>query len=299
MGNRRRSTATTTWLAITALALVSSAAICGSDDPQPTSVPSTAIATLEATHTATVAPSETPVPSATTEPTSTPEALEPTRTRVSADFLVPSSESDPMVISGSTWVDARGTPGEVIAFINGQECGRAKSGFLNSEPPSPLPFLLLFVASDVQQQGCGVLGAEVTFTINGRPANNTIEWQPGLQPFTLIAGPLFAQYYGKFRLNHGLPPRMRVYAFIDDVLCGEQISGGELYTDGEWSYVVLVDPEELRPGCGRDGAEIELVLTVEGGSDIDLGTEVWHPGGSIERTTVDFTGQIPTRSLPP
>ena len=88
---------------------------------------------------------------------------------------------------------------------------------------------------------------------------------------------------------------MRVYAFIDDVLCGEQISGGELYTDGEWSYVVLVDPEELRPGCGRDGAEIDLILTVEGQPDIDLGTELWHPGGSVERTTVDFTDQYSRR----
>ena len=90
---------------------------------------------------------------------------------------------------------------------------------------------------------------------------------------------------------------MHVYAFIVDALCGGQISGGELYTDTKWNYLVLVDPEEIRPGCGRDGAEIALILTVDGQPDIDLGTEVWHPGASVERPTIDLAGQVPTKPL--
>ena len=137
----------------------------------------------------------------------------------------------------------------------------------------------------------------MTITLNGRPMNDTVEWQPGFQEgrADLLAGPAFVRYYGEIRIDAGFPPRMHIYAFIDDVLCGDSdlgISGHVL------DYLMIVDPEELRPGGGRDGAEINLILTVEGQPDIDLGRQRWQPGPAIELPTFDRTGQIRTKPVP-
>lgn len=280
------------------IVMASISATCGPSDPNPTPAPSSPTATATPTRTPTIAPSATPEPSATPQPTS-PEP-EPTKARVLAHFPTPSSDADAMVIGGSIWVDARGAEGEVLAFINGRQCGRGQSVRLNSEPPAPFPTFVMSIASDAQQPGCGVPGSNVTVTLNGRPMNDTIVWQPGFQqPLRLIAGPAFAQYSGKLRLDPGLPPRMYVDAFIGGVLCGGPIYVGLLFEQMVVDYTVVVDPEELRTGCGREGVEVDLIMTVEGQPDVDLGHEVWRPGAFVERPTVDLSGRIPTRPLSP
>jgi hypothetical protein len=208
-----------------------------------------------------------------------------------------------MSLGGSVFVDARRpSEYEVIAYIEGLECGRTKSQrFLHSDAAT----FGLVIASDAEIDGCGEPGDEVTLTVNGREVNKKYEWQPGPLPGSstvLVVGPNFARYYGRVIMDAGYPPPMMVIPYIGDTVCGE-----ELYSEatarhhvGYRLYQVVVDPDALVPGCGREGAVVRFVLKVEGHPDVDLGTEVWRPDGEtpFERPAVDVTGQVPTRSSP-
>jgi len=152
-----------------------------------------------------------------------------------------------MGIVGRIWLDGQRVSGEVLAFINGQQCGRGKA---EGTPPKPL--LLLPISSDAHQPGCGVPGATITFTINGRAANETVAWKPGItqQMVTLSAGPRIAIYQGTLRIDRGRPPPMRVVPYIGGVVCGAAVAPWFLITDdARWSYEVVVDPDGLRLGC--------------------------------------------------
>jgi len=61
---------------------------------------------------------------------------------------------------------------------------------MQSDPPDPVPRFVIVIASDATAPGCGIPGAPITITVDGRAMNDTIPWQPGFQqPVTLIAGP--------------------------------------------------------------------------------------------------------------
>jgi len=197
-----------------------------------------------------------------------------------------------MGIVGRIWLDGQRVSGEVLAFINGQQCGRGKA---EGTPPKPL--LLLPISSDAHQPGCGVPGATITFTINGRAANETVAWKPGItqQMVTLSAGPRIAIYQGTLRIDRGRPPPMRVVPYIGGVVCGAAVAPWFLITDdARWSYEVVVDPDGLRLGCGRAGVDVTLRLQVAGQPDIDLATVPWEALPPTQILTVDLTGRIPT-----
>jgi hypothetical protein len=113
-----------------------------------------------------------------------------------------------MFLGGSLWTDAEQPAGEVLAFIDGVQCGDGQQGLL---PDSFSPSFTLIVRSDSEQAGCGVPGAEVTVTLNGRAMNERVAWQSGFrEPVTLIAGPPFA-VYGGVLLFDGTPPDYTLY----------------------------------------------------------------------------------------
>jgi hypothetical protein len=195
-----------------------------------------------------------------------------------------------MLIGGLLWVDA-GTPrGEVIAYIDGVECGRTDVVV----PVDGGPIFLISIKSDHEKTRCGTPGAGITITLNGRPMNDTLEWRPGYQPsVTLFAGPVPARYYGEVRFDapftsSDIWPR-QVVPYIDGVVCGGQQD--PMQGNGQVGYVVVVTPEELKPGCGRDGAIITLRLEVMVAGtpvEIDLQDVTWQPGPIVQLGTIDI-----------
>ncbi|MBI5283662.1 MAG: hypothetical protein HY874_01070 [Chloroflexi bacterium] len=244
-----------------------------------------------------------PATSIATAPTVDTRRIRPTPPPFSSLHGTPTS-TDPMYASGSVWVDARPASGDVRAFINGKECGSGQSVRMNSEPPDPVPFLVVGIASDEQEPGCGVPGAAIVITLDGRPMNDTVEWQRGLEwRVTLVAGPAFARYSGSLLFPETewetRAPR-GVKAYVEGVDCGAQIKGTFVPELGEhppgppeWAYDVVVDPVELRAGCGQAGAEVSLRLEVDGQPDIDLGSVPWQTGSTVERPTIDLTALDP------
>lgn len=248
------------------------------------------------------APAETATATPATEATATatPTVGVLARAPEVARFPTPSSPSDTMILGGGLWVDARPASGEVLAFINGKQCGRGQSVRLPSEPPDPFPIFVIEIASDVQQPGCGVPGAAVTITVGGRPMNDTVEWRPGFQQqVNLIAGPAFAQYTGVLQVQ-GVPPLFKVVAYIDGTACGED-TVSMIVPDTVLTYQIIVDPEELRPGCGRDGVDVTLQIEF-GTGDVALrsviGTAPWQMG-PVALPNIDLPAGIPTTPFPP
>jgi hypothetical protein len=198
-----------------------------------------------------------------------------------------------MALGGRLYMDARPANGRLLAFINGQQCGDGQSGVLSLGAPSTFA---VAIKSDAQQAGCGVPGAAVTFTFNGRAINETVAWQPGWREErpTLSAGPVFALYFGTFRTHAGNPPPMLVVPYIAGLACGEAaVPQANPLNHLRWQYLVVVDPEELHPGCGRAGADVTLRLQVEGQADIDVTTVPWQTLPEVDLANVDLSGQVP------
>lgn len=222
----------------------------------------------------------------TTTPTAEPDSPTVAPTAEVVIFPTPSSDSDTMVIGGWPWVDARPFFGEVVALVGDLECGSSQSGALPDG--SSIPIFVIEIASNAQQAGCGVPGAPMTIMLGARAANEMIQWNAGFQQqVTLIAGPSFAQYSGTVRVSAGAFPTVQVVPYVGDLVCGAQIDGG-FSGLSEWYYQVVVDPVQLKPGCGQDGAEVVLKL-VEGSGDRTLAVVPWQPGPLVRLPVFDLT----------
>lgn len=280
------------------LAVLAAAATCGRADPtaDPTATPvaEAPTATAPTVAAAPASPAAVSTPTAAASPVDSPTPTEQaTSTPAPWPFPTPSSASDDMWIGGSAWVDARPAVGEVLAFVNGNQCGKAQAGRIQSDPPSPVSSFAVRIASDATQAGCGEPGAVVTITINGRPFNNPIVWQPGYQnPVAFDAGPPYARYYGDVKVPPGTFLDLTVNAYIGDTACGAELSG-DYFGPTAWSYFVVVDPDALRSGCGRDGTDVAFRLEVNGQSGILIDVLPWIPGVATQLRTVDLTTSPP------
>ncbi len=284
---------------IVVLALVAAAPICGPADPTPTTVAATPTAVAV---TLTTVPPRPPTPVAEQNAPSTPtSSSSPSASKFGypkvSSLPSPSSQDDAMFIGGLLWVDGTTPEGEVIAYIGGKECGRGKSFTL---PGGGFPTLLIVVPSEAQQLGCGTTGAQVTLAINGRAMEGPIDWQPGFQqPRQFFIGPVVAQYLGDIRFDKSAVP-LRVVPYVDGVVCGGQVN--PMQGDGEAGYQVVVQPAELRPGCGRDGVVITLRLegkTVDGRPlDIVIDSVAWKPGVPVQRQAVDLAAKLSGAPIP-
>jgi len=231
-----------------------------------------------------------PAPTVEDEPTNVPDPVR--------HWPTPSSDSEPMSLSGEIYVDGRSASGTLVAFIGGQECGKGESGFTEDRG-----FFVVTLTAATAQPGCGVPGAVVSFTMNRQAVNETVAWKPGVQDAVVAfsAGPAIAIYRGSFSLvpgfkplNPGSKPSLVVTPYIDGLACGDAVDAGvNLLDHARWAYQVVVGPEELRPGCGHDGASVVLQLQVEGGPNIDLATVPWQALPVVKVPNADLRSVVP------
>jgi hypothetical protein len=199
--------------------------------------------------------------------------------------------------SGSAWVDAQPSFEAVTAKIGDTLCGEAFPVSIGGGTPS----FVLDVASDETIPGCGKAGAEVTFFIGGKRANQTAQWQAteGLISLGyLVVGPPFAVFGGKVSLPDP-PSQQTVVPFIGDTSCGYQtnpwVGEGPVY-----GYAVVVYPKELVEGCGVDGAEVTFKLVNEQTRQVvaeAMGRAIWRPMASEGDVNLVFT-RVPLVEMP-
>jgi hypothetical protein len=176
---------------------------------------------------------------------------------------------------GLAWVDARASWETVTAKIGDTVCGEANP----LGPGVGTPFYSLDVASDEAVPGCGKPGDLITFFVGDKQANQRAEWQgsEGYRSLDLVVGPPFARFAGNIALKR-MPVQERVIPFIGDVACGYQFSSwlgeGPIY-----GYQVVVYSEELKAGCGTDGAEVNFQLVDESTGEVvsvAMGSATWR-----------------------
>jgi hypothetical protein len=185
---------------------------------------------------------------------------------------------------GTAWNNAEPVAApSVRALVNGIDCTLPALMPPTSEPNR----FVLKVASEELKTGCGKDGSTIRFILNGTPANETATWSrapitqhppgvevtvpqpPGIAPplantrsITLTVGAPFAAYSGGVidastgeRLDIAAPPRFpSVDAYIGDTLCGS------ITAYGDPGAQLVVPSEQLRLGCGREGALVRFVV---------------------------------------
>lgn len=280
------------------LAMFGIAARCGEGNTEQTVEPTTPTAAALAALTTYEAPVTTPTVAPVETQTAggvVPMSPEPPVTPFPTERPLPTAASaaEPMAFAGSIWVNARPAMGQVNAYINGQLCGSASSELGQR---APFTSFVIQVASDATQTGCGRPGDEVMLTIDGRPFNDRVTWLPGLQesrsgPF--LAGPEFSEYYGALLIGSRAVSIEEIVPYVNGIVCGDQLTGGLLFTPGEWSYTVVVDSDALTPGCGRPGVDVALRVRFEGGAEIEIGTLPWEPGHLVRLSPLDVSALLP------
>lgn len=151
--------------------------------------------------------------------------------------------------------------------------------------PNTIPVV---VPSANEKQGCGSEGATITFTIDGRPGNETRDWYSGDQlGMTLTAGPPYAQYSGTVSVGGQHVHGSTVKAYVADTLCGEAM--GLVGT-----YAVIVPPAELKPGCGEEGAVVRFMIGEVEAEQIAQ----WATGRHELNLTAAAAAPSPTSTLP-
>ena len=209
----------------------------------------------------------------------------------------PPSVTATEIPTGSAWVNAQPSFEPVTAQIGDTVCGEARPVVAGGGTP----FFVLYVASDETIPGCGKPGAEVTFFIGGKRANQTAEWQAteGLISLGyLVVGPPFAVFGGKVTLTES-PSQQEVVPFIGAVPCGYQtnpwVGEGPVF-----GYAVVVYPRELVDGCGVEGAEVTFKLVNQTTREVvaeAMGSAIWRPMASEGNVNLVFT-RVPLVEMP-
>lgn len=278
------------------LAGASLAAVCGNPDAETptaelTSVASTspAIPTAAATDTPIIetatAPAGTPVPTATLEdePTSAPERIN--------HLPTPVSSAEPMLLGGRMYVDARPATGPVLAYVNGLQCGEGRAYNLVDVRGA----FTIRIESDSTERGCGMPGADVSFTINGRAIDQVVSWQPGYQesPATLSAGFQIGVYSGSLTVGSADVSSARVVPYVGDVVCGDEASGViDPQQRARWVFKITVDSEDVRAGCGRLGADVTFRLENGNQPAVVIAVVPWQPLPPVELANVDVRSEL-------
>jgi hypothetical protein len=218
------------------------------------------------------------------------DQVAPTETAVPAE----SSPQISMRVGGVAWIDARPAPdgSEVVAFADTVECGRTTTAVAVDDYQAAFG---LDVASTEQVSGCGAPGVTLRFEIEGRAADQTIDWAAsGRTRLDLIVGPAFARITGSIdTTNLSIGESILVEPRIDGNVCGAQVFGGT--GDGTSAgYIVVIDPQEIRAGCGRPGAVVALhalVQHADGTTSITeepIASSPWVSGELVELPSADL-----------
>jgi hypothetical protein len=185
-----------------------------------------------------------------------------------------------LLVEGTAWIDATPAPYQtpIQALIDGAVCGETSVAL--STGGLPLVFIL-DVAPRTEKRGCGADGATIAFTIDGKPAHETLRWDSAAVAnhedkfIDLSTGETFAAYSGpmsiqgkpvtdfRFPDGTGLGDPIVVDAFVmrspvESHVCG-QVTVGEGGESTAWpgSYRYLIVPSaSLKPGCGEEGQQV-------------------------------------------
>jgi hypothetical protein len=273
-------------LGLIALASASLAGVCG--DPEAVGTPTadvTAVASVQPPATETMFATETPV-AGTPVPTTATVAAAPTRFPTLAPLPTAASNDEPMGIGGTVWADGRPATGDVVALVNGQECGRAKSG--RTDSGDPIASTVIVVASEAMLPGCGTPGAPVTVLVNGRQIRQSILWQAGYAPTSeLVVGAPFVQYFGELH-GSALPDSFEIVPVINGIDCGVDLSPARQGVDAVW-FRAVVDSSGLTPGCGAEGSSIEFIVRSPDRPDTEVGTTSWSDATVATGVQIDLS----------
>jgi hypothetical protein len=175
------------------------------------------------------------------------------------------------------------------AFVGNKKCGELQSVGTDSRSY----FRTLIIAGDDLEDGCPEPGDIVTFTVDGAPAHEQVEFTPGFYNTNLTTGPRSARFAGHACIDAncgtGIFDRP-VVAMIGDVVCGEDLTGYPVSDGIEQSlYELFVAPAEKVAGCGTEGALVEFYIDGRKAAQ----TATWTDGTSTGLTLwvgSDFAG---------
>jgi hypothetical protein len=176
---------------------------------------------------------------------------------------------------GSAWKDGAPLPPgtRVEAVVGDKVCGQTITCGLRESR------YFTWVISAGEEEGCGEDGSEVRFRIDGAMANQTAQWHDqDSATVDLFAGPELAVFGGLVSVyrpdapNIMAPEGAPVSAYVGDRLCGESTVFS--YHPGPNMYQIVVLPDELRAGCGKEGAPITFSVGGEAANE----RVVWQPG---------------------
>jgi hypothetical protein len=174
------------------------------------------------------------------------------------------------IFKGAVFIDSAGAPvgTKVEALVGSTVCAEVKT------VPSPVDtgfasIYNLAVLSATDKSGCGTEGARVTFRVNGRPANGSVEWHaapavsltdlvPDYPAFDLVVGPPVFVLAGYVK-GANPPSGSSIRAFVGNTNCGS----GEILPkepEGDAWYRIIVKSDGAAKGCARAGSEIRLVI---------------------------------------
>ena len=87
----------------------------------------------------------------------------------------------PATVYGSVTIDGQPAPTgtEVRAFIGATDCTQAAPGERLAFRDGNATAYVVTVLHESQRPGCGRAGAVITFTVDGRPALQSVAWEPG------------------------------------------------------------------------------------------------------------------------
>jgi len=197
-----------------------------------------------------------------------------------------------LTVTGTAWIDAApAPPGTTVqAVVNEVVCGEG-TVVSNSAPASVALSFSLKAAAASEKAGCGADGATLSFTINGKPANEKLAWDAaavtaGQAKFIDIsAGEPFAAYSGSMAVIGGPLPEGAIldagvydplHPEIEGTVCGKIVFGKDeglsRAVPSSYAYLV-VPPESLKERCGKEGDKI--LFRVNGCVINNAG---WEPG---------------------
>jgi hypothetical protein len=169
---------------------------------------------------------------------------------------IPTATWDPrsqerMSIGGSVWIDARPARALVEVFAGSEKCAQSTAG---TGPDDYITDYHVIIRPASEPSMCGIEGVPISFIVDGNRTAETVAWQRGADVrVDLVVGPAFSRYYGLFAMPEYDGYNILLQPVIDGRVCGQQLNA--LRGEGpDFDYDIVVDPQELITGCGREGA---------------------------------------------
>jgi hypothetical protein len=194
---------------------------------------------------------------------------------------------------GSVWKDGGPLPAgtRVEAVVGEKVCGETSTCGLRESR------YFMWIVSAEEEEGCGQESAEVRFRVDGAMANQMAQWhEQGSATVDLFFGPDLAVFGGAVFAhrpdapNITVPEGATVSAYVGNRLCGE--STIFVAHPGPSMYQIVVLPDALRAGCGREGASVRFSVGGEAANE----RAVWQPG--VQRLQLSVGEPPPTPATP-